>query len=106
MKLLACNLCGDVFNLTREYRECSCKSVSGNYVDRLNAEVFMSKRGNGFVLGFANSSFGSAIWAQHVNGDSEEVMPYMGTTVAKGRDFAAFIIPESAPSVTYHYDND
>jgi len=96
MKLLFCKKCYDVVNLsTKNVRTCECGSVSGRYVDYINAEV----TGDPIVLGFNNSSFERAIFAQMYNGDSKETMDYPGGKVVKGRSFEAFIIPESAKSV-------
>lgn len=104
MKLLQCLSCGDIFNLTYDYKECSCKAVSGNYrEDGLHADVWMTDRKFGVVLGFANGSYRNAVFTQLEEGDSSETMLYAGRKEVKGRDFAAFIIPESAPTVHRHY---
>lgn len=104
MKLLACFKCNDIFSLSREYKECGCKAVSGNYLsDGITADVFMKDRKSGAVLGFANSSITSALREQIINGDLPATMPYCGKIVAPGREFKAFIIPESADSVVWHY---
>jgi hypothetical protein len=55
------------------------------------------------VLGFANSSFIEAARAQLWDGDSKNTMWYAGKNVAKGREFEAFIVPESADSVDWNY---
>ena len=68
----------------------------GRYVDRLNAEV----SGPCLILGFANVDFKRAIFEQFEVGDLTEEMPgnlYRGQV--KGREFTAFVIPESAASV-------
>ena len=57
MKLLMCNSCGDIFNLTRELKQCSCKLTGGKYIDNLNAEFY----GNATLIGFSNSEFLEAI---------------------------------------------
>jgi hypothetical protein len=80
--------------------------VSGSYLDQLNAEVQMPDRSCGVVLGFANSSIGDAIYQQVHYGDSTQTMRYGFEEVAKGRDFAAFIIPESADSVKRVYTSE
>lgn len=105
MKLLQCLSCYDLFPLRYEYRECSCKTVSGEYRgDGLHADVWMPHRMSGIVLGFANGSYTYAVHKQVVEGDSQELMNYSGERVVKGRDFVAFIIPESAPTVHRHYE--
>lgn len=96
MKLLFCVHCYDVVSLsTKSVRKCECGSVSGRYVDYINAEV----TGDPIVLGFQNSSFERAIRMQIALGDSTETMDYPGGKVVKGRSFEAFIIPDSAGSV-------
>lgn len=104
MKLLQCFSCGDIFNLTIDYKECSCKAISGNYrEDGLHADVWMPNRKSGVVLGFANRSYRTATHYQFWEGDSTETMEYCGRKEVKGRDFTAFIIPEAAPTVHRHY---
>lgn len=104
MKLLVCFKCKDIFSLTHELRECSCKLVSGQYrPDGWHADVYMPDRKSGAVLGFANSSFEQALRNQINYGDKTEEMIYAGGKVAPGREFNAFIVPESAPTVEYHY---
>ena len=63
MKLLMCNSCGDIFNLTREPKQCSCKLVWGRYIDNLNAEFF----GNATLIGFANPEFLEALSFKGLN---------------------------------------
>lgn len=105
MKLLQCFSCHDLFPLRYEYRECACKTVSGNYRDDgLHADVWMPTRMSGVVLGFANSSYTYAVHEQIVKGDSTETMWYGGRQEVKGRDFVAFVIPEAAPTVHRHYN--
>lgn len=107
MKLLVCLKCSDVFSLSiHEWKTCACKTVSGAYVDQLNAEVQMPDRSCGVVLGFANGSIGDAIYQQVQYGDSTQTMRYGLQHVTKGRDFAAFVIPESADSVKRHYTGE
>jgi hypothetical protein len=67
-------------------------------MDRINANVWGDPKTT-FVIGFANTSFEDAMHAQLKDGDNPGMMPYAGGYVHKGRDFAAFIIPDSAPSV-------
>jgi len=104
MKLLTCFSCRDVFSLGMYLHECSCGTVSGKYrPDGLHADVYMPSRESGAVLGFANSSFKQALLEQSAFGDLPITMPYMGKEVAKGREFLAFVIPETADTVRRHY---
>lgn len=100
MKLLLCLKCDDVFSLrTEQVRECLCKASSGGYeADGLSAFY----KGPALMLGFANSTFSNAIREQLVKCD--EGLPKMGgfgpyAQELKGRDFTAFVIPESASSI-------
>lgn len=99
MKLLCCARCSEVFNLGYKYKECSGGHGGGMYVGDLAARVW-GPRELILVLGFANSSFVDAARAQISDGDLKETMRYPGGPVTKGRDFDAFIIPDSAPTVT------
>ncbi len=98
MKLFTCIRCHEIFNLSNEYRECSGAHGGGQYTDHINAKVW-GDRNLIFTLGFANSTFEDALHAQIKDGDQTGTMNYPGGPVRKGRDFTAFIIPESAPSV-------
>jgi hypothetical protein len=96
MKLILCEKCSDVVALKLDIdRSCSCGKSGGRYVNELDAEVW----GPCFKLGFANSSLINALRAQKFEGDSKEVMAYAAGLVTKGRDFQAFIIPESAETM-------
>lgn len=96
MKLLLCVQCYDIVKLsTKTLRKCECGSVSGRYIDYVNAEV----TGDPIVIGFNNSSLERAVADQLYRGDLTETMDYAGGKVIKGRSFEAFIIPESADSV-------
>lgn len=95
MKLLVCLLCDDVFSLRSRKRTCQCKSSSGKYLkDNLTAEF----SGPCLLLGFANSTYIQAVRDQVKRGD--EGLEPMGLPLysqeLKGRDFTAFVIPESA----------
>ena len=105
MKLLYCRICEDIFPLDMGgLRECACKLSSGEYrKDGLTVDVYTLNRHTALVLGFANSSFRNAIGEQLAYGDLPATMPYCGKIVAPGRDFKAFVIPESADSVVWHY---
>lgn len=98
MKLICCTTCNQVFNLSHTYKECDGGHGGGQYTDQVNAKVWgdLTKI---FVLGFANSSLVSALRNQIQHGDLAPNFSYGGETVSKGRDFTAFVIPESAHSV-------
>jgi hypothetical protein len=87
-----------VFNLSHTYKECNGGHGGGQYVDNLNAKVW-GDPAQIFVLGFANSSFISALRDQLNKGDKEADFFYAGKMTPKGREFTAFIIPEAADSV-------
>jgi len=97
MKLLLCIKCSDVIALKQgKTRHCSCRKSGGRYIDNLNAEYWGEKA---YLLGFANGSFVDAIRKQIKEGDLTETMEGIYAGQAKGRDFNAFIIPESASSI-------
>jgi hypothetical protein len=98
MKLILCARCNQVFNLSRSYRECDGGHGGGQYIDNLNARVWGPKE-RIYVLGFANGSLVDALRDQQQLGDQTPVyMPGYGIT-SPGREFTAFIIPDSAGSV-------
>ncbi len=99
MKLLCCARCNEVFNLGHKYKECSGGHGGGQYLGDIAARIWGPKELI-IVLGFANSSFVDAARAQIASGDLPKTMRYAGETVSPGRNFDAFIIPDSAPSVT------
>ena len=95
MKLLVCLLCDDVFSLRSRKRTCQCKSSSGKYLkDNLTAEF----SGPCLLLGFANSTYIQAVRDQVKLGDDGLVPMGFGpySQELKGRDFTAFVIPDSA----------
>jgi hypothetical protein len=98
MKLIFCSTCNQVFNLSHTYTECKGGHGGGQYVNDIDAKVWGDPH-KIFVLGFANSSFISAVRAQISQGDLPADFGYGGRIVSKGRDFTAFVIPESAPSI-------
>jgi hypothetical protein len=103
MKLLLCVKCSDIVRLElKKFKSCTCGLSGGLYNDSLNATVWGPKDKT-FVLGFANGSLIKALREQIERGDSKETMIYGSETVTKGRDFRAFIIPESATSITRYY---
>lgn len=98
MKLLLCIKCNQIFNLSGVYKECDGNHGGGQYINRLDAKVW-GDRESIFVLGFTNSSLGSALRNQLQNGDLPADFGYGGRVVSKGREFTAFIIPDSAASI-------
>lgn len=79
MKLILCKNCEDIVRLRKEERFCKCGKCSGKYTDNLNAWY---KGGDDVIpLGFANSSFISALRNQPKEG--------------WGKNFTAFVIPEN-----------
>jgi hypothetical protein len=75
MKLLYCPSCGDIFNLAKQVKTCSCGKVKGYYTDNLNA-IYTG----GIPIGFTNNSFSQAVLNQPING--------------WGYNFIAFVIPQ------------
>lgn len=87
MKLLLCTKCNCVRNITKKGTTCDCGEVVAKYLsDGLSCEW----NGKGEILGFANSSFITALRAQRDEGDLSS---------RQGREFTAFIIPHSASSI-------
>jgi hypothetical protein len=96
MKLLLCIKCSDVIKLREEEeRTCFCGKSGGKYIDELNAEYW----GSAYLIGFANSSLVSALRKQIAEGDLNESMGGIYGNEKKGRQFNAFLIPESAPTI-------
>ena len=89
MKLVLCLSCHDVYKLASVTRHCKCGNTSGHYLeDGLNAVV--SDNDDTCVLGFHNGELATAINRQRTFGDQADGM---------GRRFAAFVIPDKAPTV-------
>ena len=100
MKLLFCVTCNEVFNLRQgQYQQCSGAHGGGVYQDPIRAQIWGDRRLI-LLIGFANSSFVDSARAQIRDGDPAELFYYAGRPEVRGRDFKAFIIPESASSVT------
>ena len=89
MKLLCCARCNEVFSLGYDYKECSGKHGGGKYVTNITAHIWGTKELI-ITLGFANTSFINAAKQQIMEGDSK---------TGRGREFTAFVIPNSADSV-------
>ena len=89
MKLLFCEECSTIFNLSRTPRTCDCGKCGGQYLpDGINAEYF----GPAVVFGIDNTSFLRAAAVQEVwNHEDHDPM--------EGAPFDAFIIPAAAPTV-------
>lgn len=96
MKLIYCRACGDIFNLGRDTKHCTCGESGGFYGnDGLHATYWGA---NAMMLGIQNISFVDAVNRQLRHGDLKEQMMADGVTV-KGRSFEAFVIPDGAPTV-------
>ena len=67
MKLLLCRECGDIFNLTKERKSCSCGITSGMYIDNLNAE-----HSGGIPVCIENKSFIQALRTRPTRGSGPE----------------------------------
>jgi len=80
MKLLYCEHCGDLFNLTNEEKTCKCGKAKGKYFGNLYAEV-----SGGIPIGIQNFSFFNAIKAR----------PRTGL----GKRFEAFVIPKICETI-------
>jgi len=86
MKLLYCQNCHDVFNLSLEVKTCQCGQSVGKYTDRINAIY----QGNCVPIGFHNAFLTNAIKNQPKSG--------------KGKDFTAFVIPKQCDTMkTVHF---
>tara|TARA_R100000081_G_C4727261_1_gene121409 strand:+ start:275 stop:652 length:378 start_codon:yes stop_codon:yes gene_type:complete len=84
MKLLLCNTCGDIIQLSKSTRTCQCGSCGGHYKeDGVNAIYY----GPAIPIGFHNSSFTDAISNQPEYGN--------------GIEFTAFVIPKVCPSMVH-----
>lgn len=86
MKLLLCAKCSDIRKINKIETSCECGLVKAQYIDNVKCEW----NGEGFILGFSNPSLITALRAQQNEGDHPDGM---------GREFTAFIIPRSAPSI-------
>lgn len=91
MKLLMCLSCGDIFNLSKKDKQCTCGETKGKYIDNLNAEI----EGNCQPIGFANGSFRTALIIQGVEDERQKKK----SECCKGVEFTAFFIPKSATSI-------
>lgn len=96
MKLVLCTKCFDVVKIVEKPRWCSCGTCSAVLTDPENARVYGG--GDAVVLGFDNTSLAKAIVDQRSMGDLWDLTNSSGIT-ARGREFEAFIIPDSAASV-------
>lgn len=84
MKLICCNKCGDIFNLTATIKFCGCLNSRGFYTNELDVMV----SGDCFLLGISTSGLAKAL-ALHTRASNERL----------GWTFEAFIIPENANTV-------
>ena len=84
MKLVLCNICGDIFNLTLFRKQCSCGKSYGNYLlEGVTAEI--SKES--IPIGFENRSIRAAL-AKRIF-----LSPDLGA------EFTAFVIPITSPAI-------
>jgi len=82
MKLIYCQICGDVRKLAKSETICACGASWGNYKeDGLNANI----HGEAIPLGFDNSGFMQCINQQPEKG--------------QGKVFCAFVIPKECPTI-------
>lgn len=90
MKLILCDNCGDIFNLTLRRKTCSCGKGFGKYLsDGVSAEI--SK--DSIPIGFTNSSIRAALAKRiFLTPDTEA-------------EFVAFVIPSNSPSIKI-FDNE
>lgn len=74
MKLLVCINCGDIINLTRKEKSCSCRRTRGKYLkDGLHAIY----SGPCLPIGFDNGSFGTAICHQPESGEAKQFTAFV-----------------------------
>jgi hypothetical protein len=97
VKLVLCIRCSDVVKLSETARQCQCGECGGIVTDDLSAEVYGGDKA--VVLGILNSSLVDAISAQMREGDLTERVGGIYGDEVKGREFVAFVIPDSAPTV-------
>lgn len=93
MKLLLCEECVSVFNLTFKEKTCECGKTKGKYLDKLNAEY----SGPGVPIGFSNNSLIRSIKIQKMLNELEKDNPKV---CCKGEEFDSFIIPDWATSIS------
>ena len=80
MKLLFCPHCGDIFNLSKEIKICSCGKTQGVYLKNGSDAVY----DGGIPLGINNNSFLSAIYAeQELIGNKKELFEFTGFAISK-----------------------
>lgn len=69
MKLLLCNDCGDLFNLTYLLKSCHCGKTKGKYLDHSEAVV----NGGGISLAIGNGALHNAVLASTIPAASRGV---------------------------------
>lgn len=92
MKLLMCLKCGDIFNLTRREKKCSCGKTKGLYINNLDAEY----SGEAQAIGISNPSFRQAYLIQQLEDEVKKPL----SECCKGVEFTAFFIPKQATTLT------
>src|SRR3990167_795681 len=93
MKLLFCESCGDLFNLRRELKKCSCGKVAGRYINDTYAQITKDS----ISIGIGSGSFRKAIYEmnQHfstTNGKAPRESYYQA---GKGKIEYAWIRPNN-----------
>lgn len=86
MKLIKCNDCESILNLTVKIKKCECGKSKGQYIDQINAIV----EGPCTVIGFSNTSLMNAELTAEIVGEEDE----------NPVEFKAFVIPVKATDVT------
>lgn len=86
MKLLMCDFCGDVFNLSQSVKSCSCGNTKGQYTDNINAWY-----SGGLPLCFANDSLVAAIGKQKTTDEKYPDTFY-------GERFESWVCPANSKS--------
>ena len=87
MKLLLCNKCGDMFNLSLDLKTCSCGETKGMYTDNLNAWY----EGECTPFCIHNQEFKEACVEQ-------KIQNRLAPKDLIGRRFSAWICPAGSPT--------
>lgn len=89
MKLLYCPSCGDIFNLQRYTKTCTCGKVVGRYVNSQDAEV----NGEGVSLAIGNGSFDKAIFMAIAHPEQGDIRRLGGEWIQRPGAFMAWARP-------------
>jgi len=79
MKLIFCESCHDLFNLSLAMKKCSCGKTYGRYVDERNAEVSR----DAVSIGIGNGSLQYAIRALRERNNFEKISREGAQTIGK-----------------------